>query len=111
MVQIARGDYLITARVMWTEAGRAGLRSEDRLPIEEILSLKHVSGLRLIASNGALHDRRNTSRPEKQQPRMSGRAIEFIAIVAIAVTLAVTAWDMAEQAMVKPLASAAAALG
>src|SRR5438309_3539610 len=57
-VEILRGEQLITARVMWCEAGRFGLHSDERLPVEDILSVEHSRGLQLIASNGVFHDRR-----------------------------------------------------
>jgi hypothetical protein len=110
-VQIVRGDHLIVARVMWSKAGRSGLRSEGRLPVDEIMSVKQLPSLRLIASNGTLHDRRRSSRAVARDARLGGRAFEFVAISAIAVTLAVGVWGLAHEALANPLASAAAALG
>ena len=109
-VQIFRGDHLIVAEVMWSNAGRSGLRSEERLPVEEILSLKQSCALQSIATSGALHDRRRQSRAVAQDSRLTGRAMEFAAVGAIAVSLAVSVWAMAEHALSSPLASASAAL-
>jgi hypothetical protein len=109
-VQIFRGDHLIVAEVMWCNSGRSGLRSEERLPVEEILSLKQSRALQLIATTGALPDRRRQSRSVADDARSSGRAMEFAAVGAIAVSLAVGVWTMAERALSGPLANASAAL-
>jgi hypothetical protein len=110
-VQVVRGDHLIVARVMWSEAGRSGLQSDERLPVDEILSLKEARPLQLIASNGAIRDRRKQFRGVARDARLRGRAIEFLAVGAIAVALSVSVWGMAEHALAAPLARATAALG
>ncbi|MEA3080748.1 MAG: hypothetical protein QOD54_416 [Sphingomonadales bacterium] len=110
-VEILRGDHVIVARVMWSNAGRSGLRSEQQLPVEDILSLEQSRALQLIASNGLIHDRRRTKRRIVVDPRLRGRAMEFLAIGAIAASLAIGMAAMAERALSGPLASASAALG
>src|SRR5215213_9934355 len=79
-VQIVRGDHLIVARVMWSDAGRSGLRSDERLPVDEILSLKQSHPLQLSASTGAIRDRRKQVRGVAVDARLRGRAIEFVAV-------------------------------
>lgn len=111
MVEILRGDQLIIARVMWSEAGRSGIRSDDRLPVEDILSLEQSRALQLIASNGVFYDRRKDGRRVASDRQLDGRAIEFLASVAIAVSLALGLWAMAEQALSGLLAKVSAALG
>jgi hypothetical protein len=111
MVEILRGDHLIVARVMWSNAGRSGLKSEQRLPVEDILSLEQSRALQLIASNGVIHDRRRKKRRVAVDPRLRGRAMEFVAIGAIAASLAIGMGAMADRALSGPLASAAVALG
>jgi len=111
MVEILRGDQLIIARVMWSEAGRSGIRSEERLQVDDILSLEHSRSLQLIASNGILHDRRSTRQRSATEPRLDSRAIEFLAFVAIAALLALGLSAMAQQALSGPLAKVSAALG
>ncbi len=111
MVELLRGDHLIMARVMWSTAGRSGLRSEERLPVEDILSIEQARSLRLIASNGVLHDRRTGARGIVRDPRLSGRALEFLAVAAIAASLAVGCRTMVHHALAGPLARASAALG
>lgn len=111
MVEILRGDQLIIARVMWSEAGRSGIRSDDRLPVEDILSLEQSRALQLIASNGVFYDRRKDGQRVASDRQLDGRAIEFLASVAIAVSLALGLWAMAEQALSGLLAKVSAALG
>jgi hypothetical protein len=110
-VEILRGDHLIVACVMWSNAGRSGLKSEQQLPVEDILSLEQSRALQLIASNGLIHDRRRKKRGVVVDPRLRGRAMEFLAIGAIAASLAIGMGAMAERALSGPLASASAALG
>ncbi len=110
-VEILRGDQLIVARVIWSEAGRSGIRSDERLPVEDILSLEHSRSLQLIASNGVLHDRRKERQRIAGESREHGRTIEFVAFGAIAVSLAFGLWAMTEAALSGPLARATVALG
>ena len=111
VVEILRGDLRIVARVAWSEAGRSGLQSDERLPVEDILSLENARALQLIASDGVRHERRKRPRGVAAESRLRGRAMEFLAVAAIGVSLAGVAWAMAQHAMAKPLASASAALG
>ena len=110
-VELRRGEHVIIARVMWSEGGRAGLRSDERLPVEEIMSLSHSSALQLVASGGDLVDRRKRPRPQPDNARLRGRAFEFIGVGAVALTLALGIWGLAQEALARPLAAAAAALG
>src|SRR5690348_12970017 len=38
-IELWRGNHVIVARVVWQDGARAGLQSEDRLAVEDILSL------------------------------------------------------------------------
>ena len=111
MVEILRGNQLIIAHVMWSEAGRSGIRSDERLPVEDILSIEQSRSLQLIASNGVLHDRRKEKRGIARESRLDGRAIEFVAFGAIAASLAFGLWAMADQALSGPLAKVSVVLG
>ena len=111
IVEVLRGDMRIVARVVWSEAGRSGLQSDERLVVEDILSLENVRSLQLIVSNGVRHERRKRPRRAAIEPRLRGRAMEFLAVAAIGASLAAAVWAMAEDALATPLASASAALG
>jgi len=106
-VELRRGDHVIVARVVWREGGRAGLRSDDRLPIEDIVTLGKSPALQLTAANG---ERRKRARPEDRS-RMQGRVIEFAGTLIVAASLAGAGFTMVEAAFARPLAVVASALG
>jgi hypothetical protein len=110
-VEILRGEQMITARVVWSAAGRSGLRSEDRLPVEDILSAGQSRALQLVASEGVLHDRRRRHRAAPADARHQARAIEFVAVAAIALTLVAGTWTVVQRALQAPLARVSAVLG
>src|SRR5690349_10239243 len=51
-VELRRGDHIILARVVWRDGGRAGLQAEERVPIEEIVTIGQSSALQLTAVPG-----------------------------------------------------------
>lgn len=105
-VEIRRGDHVIVARVMWREGARAGLKAEERVPIEEIVTLGKSPALQLTAAGG---ERRKHPRPEERS-RMRGRSVEFAGVLVIAASLAGAGFTMAQSAFARPLAAVAAAL-
>ena len=106
-VELRRGDHVIVARVMWRDGGRAGLRTEDRVPIEDIVTLGQSPALQLTA---ATQDRRKQPRAEERS-RIQGRAVEFAGVLVIAIALAGAGATMSEGALARPLAAAEAVLG
>lgn len=106
MVELRRGDHVIIARVMWRDGARAGLKAEDRVPVEEIIVLGRSPAYRLTAAAG---ERRRQPRSEDRS-RLRGRAIEFASVVVIGVSLAGAGLVMIEQAFTRPLALVATAL-
>ena len=110
VVELRRGDHVIVGRVVWREGSRAGLQCDDRLPVEQIMSLDQSQALQLTAPGGDRIERRKQPRII-DDARLRGRAMEFISVGVIVVSLALTIWSMAEQALAKPMAAAAAALG
>ena len=111
VIELRRGEHVITARVVWREGSRAGLQSEQRVPVEEIMSLSGSQALQLVASEGALIERRKQPRTSASESRLRGRAMEFAGVVFIVIALAFGAWSTAQQALAKPLQRASAALG
>lgn len=106
MVEVRRGDHAIVARVMWRDGARAGLQAEDRVPIEDIVTLGQSPALQLTA---APSDRRKQPRAEDGS-RSRGRAIEFAGVVLIGACVAGAALSMVETAFARPLALVTAAL-
>lgn len=106
-VEVRRGDHVIIARVVWRDGGRAGLRAEDRVPIEEIMTLGQSPTLQLTA--GPL-ERRKVQRPPDRS-RMQGRAMEFAAVIAISACLAMAGLSMVQEAFARPVQLVSQALG
>jgi hypothetical protein len=106
VVEICRGDYVILARVMWRDGAKAGLRAENRVPVEEIIVLGRSPACELIAGAG---ERRKRPR-EPDRSRLQGRALEFAGAVTIAFALAGAGLAMVQQAFARPLATVSAAL-
>lgn len=105
-VEVRRGDHVIIARVVWRDGGRAGLRAEDRVPVEEIMTLGQSPTLQLTA---APVERRKHPRSQDRS-RLRGRAMEFGAVVAISACLAVAGLSMVQSAFARPLEMVSAAL-
>jgi len=110
IIELRRGDQVIVARVMWREGARVGLQADERLPVEQIMSLGQSKALQLTASSGAAVERRKQPRTEVDA-RLRGRAIEFASVAVIAASMALTIWSMASEALARPMAAVSAALG
>ena len=110
IIELRRGDHVIVARVMWREGARVGLQADERLPVEQIMSLGQSKALQLTASSGAAVERRKQPRTEVDA-RLRGRAIEFASVAVIAASMALTIWSMASEALARPMAAVSAALG
>jgi len=110
IIELRRGDQVIVARVMWREGARVGLQADERLPVEQIMSLGQSQALQLTASSGAAVERRKQPRTEVDA-RLRGRAIEFASVAVIAASMALTIWSMASEALARPMAAVSAALG
>lgn len=106
-VEVRRGDHIIVARVVWREGGRAGLRAQDRVPVEDIVTLGQSPSLQLTAASG---ERRKHPRPDDHS-RFRARALEFGGVVLIAAALTGAGLSMVDAAFAGPLAVVSSALG
>lgn len=109
-VELWRGDQVITARVVWRCGARAGLQTEERIPVEEILSLGQSPALQLTAGRQLDVERRVRMRAHDDS-RLCGRAIEFLSVVVIAAALSSGMFLMVLEALARPLAAVRAAFG
>jgi hypothetical protein len=105
IVEVRRGQHVIVARVIWRDGGRAGLRAEDRVPVEHIVTLGQSPALQLTA----IEERRRHPRPEERN-RLRGRAVEFGGVLLIAAALTGAGFSMVEAAFARPLALISAVL-
>ena len=108
-IELHHRDYAITARVVWRSGARAGLRSEDRVPVEEIMILGQAHNVTLTAVEQPGVERRRM--PRHDESRARGRTIEFAGALAIAAVLASGMLAMVESALARPLASIGVVLG
>ena len=110
MVELRRGHHVIVARVVWRDGSRAGWHSDDRLPVEEILSLSQTPALQLTAA-GAFVDRRKQPRREHEHSRWRARWFEFASVTAVGAGLAAIMFSIVESALSKPMDAVRVALG
>jgi hypothetical protein len=110
MIELRRGHHVIVARVVWRNGSRAGLHSDDRLPVDEILSLSQAPALQLTAA-GAFAERRRQPRREHERSRWRGRLFEFASVAVVGGSFAVTIFSLVEEALAKAMDAIRAALG
>jgi len=107
-VEVRRGEYAITARVMWRESGRIGLRSQDAVNLEEVISGSQASALQLGAPTLAAERRRFQRSHEGS--RLAARLSEFVSLSLAGTALAIIAYATVAGALSAPLAKVTAAL-
>jgi hypothetical protein len=110
-IELRRGEHVIVARVVWRDGARVGLQADERMPVDQIISLDQAAALQLTAAANGLAERRKRRRAPTADSRLRGRAMEFVSVGVIAASLALTIWSMVDQALGRPMAAIAAALG
>ena len=108
-VELRREDKVIIGRVMWANGSRAGLRAQDRVPVEAIVTARAAQARRLTARPTGGVERRRVPR-DHERSRLRGRAMEFASVAAIGATLSVAAFSMVAQALAEPLSRVRTAL-
>jgi hypothetical protein len=114
-VEVWHGDHMIVAHVIWRKGTRAGLRAEDRLPIEDMTTASQTTALQTTALQPTAMDwhrveRRKGSRSREDSRRRS-RMIKFARVAVIAASFAMGVYAMFKEAFAEPFALVAAALG
>ena len=102
-VEVWHRELAISARIVWREGGRAGLEAEDRIPVEEILSIASSASLQVsAAARGAERRKRRRTHDDS---RVLGRSVEFVSIAVITVALALGFSSLVGRALALPLGS------
>lgn len=109
-LELRHGAHVIVAEVVWRSGSRAGLRSDRRVPVEEIMALSKAPSLQLTAGQWPHVDRRQQPRSHEQN-RQRSRMFEFAGIVVAGAALAGALFSMVQAAFARPLALVHAALG
>ena len=109
-VELRHGEHVIIAEVIWRKGTRAGLRSDQRVPVDDIMALSKAPSLQLTATQWPHADRRKQPRSHDES-RQRSRMFEFASIVVVGVLLAAALFSMVEAAFARPLALVQAALG
>ena len=110
MIELRHGDHVIAGEIIWRKGTRAGLRTDQRVPVEEIMALGTASALQLTAGEWPRAERRKRPRSHDES-RLRSRAIEFAGVALIAASLAGAVFSMVEAAFARPLAAVQSALG
>lgn len=108
-VELRRGEQVIIGRVMWCKGSRVGLRAQDRVPIEAIVTKQGAQALRLTADNGRPVERRRFDRTHERS-RLGARLFEFASVAAVGAMLSVAVVSVVSRAVAEPLSRVRTAL-
>lgn len=111
-VELRRGHHVIVARVMWTNGHRFGIRSQDMIPVDSVISEPDLSAANDEAPPPAIERRTAPRFTERHDgSRSLSRTIQFGFVLILGASAGFTLFDGVRQAFARPLASATAALG
>ena len=109
-VELWHGDQLIVGTVMWRKGTRAGVQTDDQIPVNNILALSKSPSLQLTASTWPEVERRKTPRSHDDS-RLRGRSIEYLGILIVGICLAAGVAGFVEEAFARPLQLVRSTLG
>ena len=114
-VEVRRGLHIIIARVVWVKGSRFGVRTQDAVPIDSVISHANSfsgSSIQRTASE-AMVERRAAARSREHQhegSRTKARAMEFVFVVMLGASAAFLGFGLVKQAIARPLADVRIAL-
>jgi hypothetical protein len=111
IVELHRGDHVILARVVWRDGLKAGLRTDDRLPVDQILSAGDRGPVQLVTSDGAIVERRTKARSEAGDAREFGKKLEFVGACVLVLVFAFLVGLAVFDILATPMAQIDHALG
>ena len=104
IVELRRGPHAIVACVVWRDGARVGLKTEERLAVEDLIRLNCASAM-TVTTGQAQKRACGTPSQRRERNRCSlGRVIEYVGVALIACMLAVTAFDVLERGLGTPMA-------
>lgn len=115
-IEVRRGPYVIVARVVWSKDHRFGVRTQDPLPVEALIT-EHDGSEGTDAAPGSVlsRERRTVSREHSltnkhQRSRLLGRSLEFCSVTAAGISFALIGASMVQAAISDPLSVVTTAL-
>lgn len=112
-LEIRRGPYVIVARVVWSNAGRFGVQTQDLVPPERLMTDPNAQVAPAPSPPPGGHERRAAPRPVENRheaSRQRARAVEFAAISLVGALVAVLVGSAMAEVVAKPLHAAQTAL-
>jgi hypothetical protein len=113
-LEIRRGAYVIVARVVWSNAGRFGVQTQDMVPAERLISDPDATAA--AASPRSLvgqQERRAAPRSTEARhgaSRQKARLFEFAAVSFVCALVAILVGSAMVEVVAKPLHAAQTAL-
>ena len=115
-VEVRRGHHVIVGRVVWTQGGRAGVATQDPLPVDAIAgdSQRATADGDDPAEPAALSQRQwelraRASERCHERSKWQARAMQVAWLAVMGTAAAVTAFGAVQKALSTPLSHAAAA--
>ena len=115
-VEVRRGTHIIVGRVVWANDNRFGVRAQDRLAIDSVIT--DISPDRRSANDvgDGPAERRAQPRPERlewrhAQSREKGRVLQFACISGLSLVLAACAYEAVTDTLSRPLSQVSTQLG
>ena len=71
IVELRRGPHAIVACVVWRDGARVGLKTEERLAVEDLISLNCASAMMVTAGQAQKRARGTPSQRPRAQPALS----------------------------------------
>ncbi len=118
-VEIRRGTQIIIARAMWTNGQYCGLRSQEKLPVQRIITEPRLTSRPQVAIAEGASDRRRDSRrgsagdiaERQERSRRLASAFQFVLLVAAGLGASGWAATSVYGLLGSPLAAVERALG
>ncbi|HEX6661903.1 MAG TPA: PilZ domain-containing protein [Sphingomicrobium sp.] len=101
-IELRHCEHVIVAQVVWRSGSRAGLLSEDRVPVEQILLLSQSPALQLTAGGRVEIERRKRPRSHENS-RQLGRMVEFASVAIIGLALSIGVVSLVAEALGRPM--------